>query len=122
MGGGCLFGIHSKILVRLFGLHSEILLGSLGYILKFYWALWATLESEIGAFVARNIGNTAISGPITPWSKRVEDTYQRSHVNWTTTMMTMTVVVVVVSLLFDGRQELCYKGNVEEIINTTIMS
>ncbi len=45
--------------------------GFLGYILKFYWALWATfknfswalwatLESEIGAFVARNIGNTAL--------------------------------------------------------------
>ncbi len=25
---------------------------------NFSWALWATLESEIGAFVARNIGNT----------------------------------------------------------------
>ncbi len=26
---------------------------------NFSWTLWATLESEIGAFVARNIGNTA---------------------------------------------------------------
>ncbi len=47
--------------------------GFLGYILKFYWALWATLknfswalwaalESEIGAFVVRNIGNAEFGG------------------------------------------------------------